>query len=458
MASQTEHITATTVNRILRAIGNGRGNFEVRDTTVRGLSIRVRQRAATWTLRLRLDGKQTIRAIAPLVAFRDPDQVRKLAERGKTLAKEGVDPAAFFESARIEGSGDVEAAEAETIKRSGTVWTWERLRDLFLEDTKKLKRADTYRSYKSVLSQPDFDRLNGKLITQIDASDLRAVREAMIDRGTPTQAKAAVRTAKAAFAWAVEQPESGLKSNPVSDVRTTPRVASSKPDQALNGEDEGNGGRPLTERQLGLLPWELEDCPNAAGRLAAMLLITTLQRRLTVVSALKESFTEDEETGYLVWRIPAAMAKGGRPHEVPLPPLARQAYEGALAISRASSPWLFPQQRKRYATDTRDWHMNERTLSEVFYDVQKPGRRLATPEGSERFSPHDVRSSFISYMRDTFRTPEADLAKILAHSEGKGQTVTSRHYDRAKELELKYELLTRWEERLRTLMDKYAPK
>lgn len=101
--------------------------------------------------------------------------------------------------------------------------------------------------------------------------------------------------------------------------------------------------------------------------------------------------------------------------------------------------------------------MNERTLSQIFYDLQDGGGMKCHADG-ELVSTHDPRSTFTTYLRDTFRTPEQDIAKVLAHSEGKGQSVTSKHYDRAKELRLKYELLSLWEARLLELMNKHAPE
>ena len=456
MARETTHITSTTVNRALRAAANGLGNFEIGDTRLGGLTIRIRQRTATWAIRLRIAGRQTIRTIGSLDEFRDPETVRHLAARAKEMARDGVDPAELLLAARLEGSGELAAAETTALKRAGTVWTWEQLRNTFLDDTKARKRADTYRSYKSVLNLPDFAPLGGMLITEITSKHLLAVRQSLIDRGVATQAAAAVRTAKAAFSWAVEQPTSGLLRNPVADVKTKPRATSVQPIAALQYEDDGNGGKPLTEEELGTLPWAIGDYPNPAARLACMLVLATTQRRLTVVSALKDAFQEDPQTGYLVWKIHGGLNKGGRTHEIPLPPFARNIYECAKAISLPRSRWLFPKQRKRFASDDDSGHMNERTLNGVFYAAQEPGGRLAVPPGGKKLSPHDIRATFTSYMKEEHGCEDKDAALILQHSEVKGQTVTSRHYDRAKELERKYELLSLWEHYLQTAMTAHA--
>src|SRR5690606_24285615 len=148
------HITLTTVNRALRAASEGKA-FEIRDAQVSRLSIRVRARKATWTLRLRIGERQTTRVIADLNQIRDPERIRSLAIRGKELGAKGEDPAPLFEAARLEGSGELRAAEAERAKRAGETWTWEELRDAYLDDIRKRRSPDTYRSYKSALNLSD---------------------------------------------------------------------------------------------------------------------------------------------------------------------------------------------------------------------------------------------------------------------------------------------------------------
>lgn len=89
------YITSNTVSRALRAAADGK-EFEIRDAQVARLSIRVRGRKATWTLRLKIGGQQTIRVIADLNQIRDPDRIRALTIRGKELGAQGEDPAATF--------------------------------------------------------------------------------------------------------------------------------------------------------------------------------------------------------------------------------------------------------------------------------------------------------------------------------------------------------------------------
>jgi integrase len=281
----------------------------------------------------------------------------------------------------------------------------------------------------------------------------------MSDRGVETQATAAVRAAKAALNWAVQQSESGLDLNPIRDVKVSERKSSRRPEdeealEEMESEEEENGGRPLTDEQIGKLRWALERTNNASFRLAAMMQSCTLQRRLTVCSATKSSFSVDPETGYLVWKIPGYLMKGGRPHELPLTPLARHAYEGALAISRADSRWLFPQLRQRRKGDPMNKHMNEKSINKALYAAHATG--ILPKHGDGRgVRSHDIRSTFTSFMKDN-GWHEEDLIKITAHSEGKRQTVLGRHYDRAKELRLKMRMLEAWEARLQEMTDKHA--
>lgn len=277
------YITSNTVSRALRAAADGK-EFEIRDAQVARLSIRARGRKATWTLRLKIGGQQTIRVIADLNQIRDPDRIRALAIRGKELGVQGEDPAQLFEAARLEGSGELRAAEAERGKRTGEVWTWEELRNAYLEDIQKRRSPDTYRSYKSALNLPDLHPLYGKPITLIEPDDLRAVRDAIAARGKERQARSTLQQLKQMFGWAVEQRNSGLKTNPARDVKSTPTGRTPTKQDALRELAGLNGRRYLSEEELGTILWEFETLPRREFALALTLQLFTAQRRATIVT------------------------------------------------------------------------------------------------------------------------------------------------------------------------------
>jgi integrase len=450
--AEKTHITKTTVNRALRAARDGR-DFEIRDDRVARLSIRVRGRKATWTLRLRIGDVQTTRTIASLNQIGDPDQVRALAIRGKEMGAKGEDPAPLFEAARLEGSGELNAAEAEAKKRSGRGWTWEQLRDAYLEDIRKRRSPDTYRSYKSALNLPDFRPLHGKLISLIEPDEIREVRDSITARGKERQTRSSMQQLKQCLDWALEQRGSGLKSNPARDVKLTPPGRTPTKEDALREIENGDGGiRFLSEEELGTILWELDTLPRREFALALTLQLFTAQRRSTIASALKKAFIEDGRWG-LVWVIHPGLIKAKRPHALPLPDMAARTVRSAMELSRRDSPWLFPQTRLRFAADDGSGHVSTRTLNAQLESLQAPGRRLHT---EHPFSTHVFRSTFSTYMSRR-KFPKETRALILHHSEGRAETVEDLHYNADPMMADKAEILKAWEKLILELTEQYAP-
>ena len=446
------YITSNTVSRALRAAADGK-EFEIRDAQVARLSIRVRGRKATWTLRLKIGGQQTIRVIADLNQIRDPDRIRALAIRGKELGAQGEDPAQLFEAARLEGSGELRAAEAERAKRAGETWIWEELRDAYLDDIRKRRSPDTYRSYKSALNLPDLRPLHSKPITLIEPDDLRAVRDTITARGKARQARSTLQQIKQAFGWAVEQRSSGLKVSPARDIKPSPPGRTPTKEDALRELENGfNGRRYLTEEELGTILWELETLPRREFALALTLQLFTAQRRATVVSALKDAFKEDEHWG-LVWTIHPGLMKSKRPHILPLPETAARAVRLAMELSRSDSPWLFPQTRLRQAGDAGDAHIADRTLNAQLALLQAKGRKL---HSKQPFSTHVFRASFSTHL-SRLGYPAEKRRLVLDHSEGRASTVEELHYNADLRMQDKAEILQVWAKFILELTDKYAP-
>jgi hypothetical protein len=124
----------------------------------------------------------------------------------------------------------------------------------------------------------------------------------------------------------------------------------------------------LSEEFLQILMAELETVTPPSARLALQLALCTIQRRLTVVSALKGSFSSHEKYG-MVWVIHPGILKVGRtrrgqirrhPHIIPLPQIVQEIVHKAFVMTRPDNPYLFPQLRLRRAGDTSDGHLSER--------------------------------------------------------------------------------------------------
>jgi integrase len=322
----------------------------------------------------------------------------------------------------------------------------------FLDACRIDNRPDTVRTYRSASGLVDLADLKGKIITQITSDDIRRIRDSIRARGKIAQSKLTMRTLKAMFGWLVEEPDSGLKTDPARDVATSVKerpamlvdaIAAAKTYAHIEAEEE------ISEEDLQVLAAELETVTPPSARLALGLALHTAQRRLTVASALKASFRPHDEYG-MVWWIHPGILKVGRnragevrrhPHVVPLPPSAQEIVRTALALTRPDNPYLFPQLRLRRAGDAGDGHLSERLLNSALAELQKPGRPL---HAVQQFSVHDFRGWFTTHMGRKGHS-KADAKLVLDHSEGRTRDVTDEHYNWEQGLPEKFRILNGWQ-------------
>jgi integrase len=443
-------ITQTNVHRALRLMSaDAVLDMEMADASVPGLLIRIRKQSAKWALRCRIRGQQVYRTIGPVLLLQDPDVVRQAAERGKALLREGGDPTSLFES--LLQTTTVADASARAAHLEGVVWDWEQAREQFLEACRAHNRPDTRRTYKSALSLGDLSPLTGKVITRIEPDDIRRVRDAIRRRGKIAQSKLTMRALKAMFGWLMEQPESGLKFNPAREVATSVKESPAMPADAIAAASmasDAEAERELSDEELAILEQELESVTPPSARLALRLALRTVQRRMTVVSALKATFRPHPKYG-MVWWIHPGVLKVGRtrdnevrrhPHVLPLPPGAQDFVKAALTLTHPDNPYLFPQLRLRRAGDPGGGHLSERLLNTAVAELQAPGRPL---HSAQPFSTHAFRSSFTTHISRAGFT-KAQRKLVLDHAEGRTNDVTDKHYDLEQDLPTKFEMLCQW--------------
>lgn len=439
----TREITAITQTTLRRALNMNKVH-EIGDVRVPGLCLRIRKKSVTWALRCRVNGKQTVRTIGNAEMMKDPELVRAIALRGKAIINKGGDPQSFFkEVAASSNNRDIDRAQkhSELIDRGDELWTWEQLRDAFLEDSLKHKRPSTYRGYKSTLNLQELAPLHNQVASDITPDDIRKVRKALMDKGVYTQAKAAVTAIKAAYSWACEQPGNGIDLNPARPVKKTIHAKSERLEDHIG--EKANKQKPkrlITTKELGLLMTELQDCDNDPAKLAVKLALYTAQRRLTIVSALKDHFIEDEKLGP-IWDVAPYLMKKGRPHRIPLPAPVWETVQAAMKLADTDSIWLFPKLRRRRREDILDGHMSEEMLYNAVKGLQDDGAPL---HSDHRFTLHDFRRAFRTHLSMHLGYTNADAKLILDHTEGKAGDVTEEHYSLDESLTQKKNILEAW--------------
>lgn len=424
------NITKATIKQLSGLVGVD--EREVRDDACPGLSVRVRKREAVWTLRGRLVGKQSTWRVGGIAddALSDPKEARRRAEEAKRMLGRGIDPSEWL---RAEEQG---GAVVRTGDPSRDGWLWPEAVAAFLAAKAGTRSRNTVTDYRKTLSAPGLrGRWDKRLLKSITAGDIRAVTEGIVKAGHPAQANHVLRVLKSLMSWATQEGDSGIADELPVTMRVKPK------------EHRHQRGHVPTLDELGGLFWRL----NAAAlhpsvRLAAALLVLTVQRRETVVSARREHFAPyPARPGWGMWRMEADPGLLlDRHHAVPLPPVAWGVVRAACMCAGAS-PWLFPQTRlRREGGDGRGY-----LSGKAVYDALRES-------GAGELTPHDLRRALATHGPDHLGIRDDDLKKVLNHATG--GDVTSRHYAFHQSMQWKVPVMEAWEGWLLTLMAGQAPR
>ncbi|MCH8202742.1 MAG: tyrosine-type recombinase/integrase [Proteobacteria bacterium] len=167
-------------------------------------------------------------------------------------------------------------------------------------------------------------------------------------------------------------------------------------------------------------------------QLVLKLLLVTGQRSSEVSQAPLSEF--DLSAG--VWIISGDRTKNGKPHKVPLSPLALSLVKEAAALAEKDAPgtkWLFPGWPGRKGNLRGRLPIGNTAPNHAF-------RRVMAGSKLNRFRVHDFRSICSTQMAE-LGVSENVISAILNHTVG---TVTARHYLRAKYEAPKREALELW--------------
>jgi integrase len=329
-----------------------------------------------------------------------------------------------------------------TFDRAKDGMLWEEGVDTFLEWVKRERRAATYDDYRKTLRAADCSRFKGRLLKSITDDDIRKVRDD-IDKRAPSQAQHTLRILKSCLAYLADTGGSGIKSNPAAVVRQRIRGG------ATEDEDDESRARVPTIEEVGQLAWNIAQAKNPVAKMGAALVMMTAQRPRTVRSARIQDFEAfgDNEG---IWTIPRPFMKShknkkGRPHVIPLPPVAWHIVQQAIALAPPGSKWLFPQQRPRRAGDKGEGHISHKPIGEAM-----------RADGGE-VTPHELRKAFGTHGEPLCGWTQRETKMVLDHDMGESGDVTAIHYSLHNGTHVTWSMLRRWEAWVLAQTAKQAP-
>lgn len=316
-------------------------------------------------------------------------EAKKLIAAGKSPAKEKA-----RDKARIK--------DAETFGAWAEKW----LRGYQMaESTRDMRRSIYEREIK-----PKFGRMK---LDEITHEDLRALTDAIVERGAPATAVHSREVVMQVYRWASERGQ--RVTNPADLVRPT-AIARFQPRE-----------RALSPDEIGLMYEYLDRV--AAGpqfRVACKLLLLTMVRKGELTGA---RWDEVSFSGAL-WTIPKERMKRRNPHLVFL---SRQALDILVALKTfaGGSDYVLP---SRYDADKP---MSDATLNRVLELVYKAAQKDGKP--LNKFGPHDLRRTASTLLHEAGYNTDW-IEKCLAH-EQKGVRAV---YNKAEYREQRTAMLQDW--------------
>jgi integrase len=382
-------INKATADAMLNDGANGKGGGSLR------LRIRVgaRSTTATWLVWWQKAGKPMTKTLG-----RYPDL--SLAEARAIAAEMG---------ASVRTTGTASTAEDRTVAKLFAGYVAGLHADgraSAVEVERNLKRAEAFLGSDTPAGDVTPDQI---------ADLLKSIHE----RGARVMADRMRAYLSAAFNWGIKATHDyratvrqnwGIKVNPAAQVRR---------DTGASEARERN----LSPAELATLWHALDGEGFADGTGAAIRLLICCGQRVLETMRVDG---KDIDLDAAIWSMPAKKTKGGRPHQLPLPPQAVAIFRQLIA-KHGQGP-LFP---ARHGESER----------QVGTSLNKAISRWTTATRRQKFQPRDLRRTWKS------RTADAGIDRFtrdLIQQHAQGGDTGSKHYDRADYLPQMREAMAKW--------------
>ena len=354
------------------------------DSLVPGFCLRVTSKSTkSWCLYYRFHGKQKLLTLGRYPAL-SLSKGREESRKAYQQAQGGTDPA----ETRLD-------QEVESLRKRRN--TFARLTQEYLDDRKHLKThsriVQIFDKYVSVW--------NPRPIGSITRRDVIELRDSVKKNHGGSMSNYVLATVRAFFNWALDKDI--IKYSPCYGVK---KAVKPRPRD-----------RVLRDSEIRTV-WEAaKELDYPFGQAIQMLFATG--QRIGEVSAMRWS---DIDMNQNVWLLSAEQTKAGRRHEVPLNDFALNILD---SLPRVHDEYVFHSGRGTYI---KGWAKPEKSL----YGKTKL---------NEPWTPHDIRRTVSSVMREHLGVPIDVIAGVNNHAP---MTVTERHYAQRVGLEDKRMALNKW--------------
>lgn len=401
-------LTALAVARIAPPT---RGQVDYFDTTVPAFGVRVSVAGArTYFVMTRVHGKLT-RLTLGRAKLTDDDlglslkDAREKAGQWVELTGRGIDPRQL----KTQERQDNEARARNTFKAVG---------ERFMRQYAEPRLAtSTQEEYQWALFGRDTAAWANLPVSAITRADVRAVLDAMVERGSPAGANKMRAYLSKFFNWCAEK---DLLETPPTD-RITP------PGPKVIGE------RTLSEAEI-VEVWQAFDAEGGTFGALFKLLLLTGQRR-GEVAGMRAAELAGLDGERPMWEIPGTRTKNGRPHLVPLAPQVAAIIRARPAFG--AEDLLF--------TTTGTTAASGFSKSKARIDAWIAAQRAkAGIKPMPDWTLHDLRRTMVTLMNDRLGIAPHVVEACINHVSGSAKAGVAGVYNKALYLTERREALMAW--------------
>jgi len=419
-------ITGKTVEAAVKRAAKG-AQEEILDAACKGLTLRLRGGAVTWTIRPLWAGKRKRYVLGDHTV--PPDTARERALTVKRWCREGADPTREV----VQWNTGVPVNRQERGPKS---ISWEDARKLFLNHVFEKRAEATYDDYRNILENtPELSRFEGKAVARVTDTAVAAVYTDVAER-SEAHAEHVQRIMASMWTYLaapVNREKTGVVPGVIAHVKAPERNRQklSEIDEPEEGPpDRLEIGRCMAIAKLGVFGERMSN--------GLLLLAGTAQRRRPVAGSNRDHFQSfgDEELWGMkpYFRKPAQKKRSRGRHLVPVVGFAARAVR-RLDILAGDQPWLLPVARARRAgQQPKRPYIDPRAINDAMESM--PG---------VSFSTHGFRAALASYGTEDLGWLAADAKLILDHLEGFDPgDVTAQHYNTNPEIVKKRAMMRDW--------------
>jgi len=263
----------------------GQTRREIPDGRVGGLYFLIQPNGKrSWAMRFRFAGRSRKFTLGQYPAI-DLKAARELARQAKGKIESGADPGVEKKAEKAKAFVPANDLVEDVIAR------------FIAQYAKRKLKASTAAEAERLLNKEIVPVWRGRRLSEIKRPDIHNLLDGIIDRA-PVTANRTLSWLKRVCSWAIER---GLiEANPCGGI---------KPPAAETSRE-----RILSDDELAAI-WQASEGLGAPYRAFVRLLILTGQRR----SEIAEMRWKEIDLENRAWTLPAARAKNGRAHQIPMP-------------------------------------------------------------------------------------------------------------------------------------------